>query len=179
MTRWAVLAGMAAAGAASLTPAPAAADEPVRPEAHDPGIYPPPGSGVGLMLAGLGTTAFWYGGAVSFSYLWPDAPGADDLRIPVAGPWMALADTGCAETNPDCGLFGVILRAVLTTIDAVGQTGGVAVMVEGAFLPTSEGRPAKKRRLPPPRLQRAPEADVSAVPFVSGDAVGVGFVGRF
>ncbi len=151
-------------------PATARGDEPVRPDVADPGVHPPRGTGTSLVLAGLGTTAFWYGGAVGFSYLWPDAPGADDLRIPVAGPWMALADTGCAKTDPDCSLFTVVIRAILTTVDAVGQTGGVLVAAEGAFLTTSDGqRPRKRRRA----------ATVTPVPFTAGDAVGMGFVGTF
>lgn len=159
------------AAASTLTlAAPASADEPVRPDAADPGAHPPRGTGTTLVLAGLGTTAFWYGGAVGFSYLWPDAPGADDLRVPVAGPWMALADTGCAKTDPDCSLFTVVIRAILTTVDAVGQTGGVLVAGEGVFLTTRD------RRTPPTPRRRV---GVTPVPFTSGDALGIGVVGAF
>ncbi len=161
-----------------LVALPAGADEPERPTRRDPGVYPPPGAQTGLFFAGLGATAGWYGAAVGFSYLFPDAPGADDLRIPVAGPWMALADTGCAETDPDCSIFVVVLRAILTTIDAVGQTGGVAVMAEALFMPTQERAPARPERRQ--RLRRTSGVSVHPAPYVGGhDGVGLGVVGSF
>lgn len=157
---------------------PAAADEPVRPARRDPGVYPPPSAQWGLFFGGLGATAGWYGAAVGFSYLFPDAPGADDLRIPVAGPWMALADTGCAEDDPDCSTFIVVLRAILTTMDAVGQTGGVAVMAEALFLPTQDQSAPRRRERP--RLRRETGVVVRPAPMVAGsDGVGLGVVGSF
>jgi hypothetical protein len=154
------------------------ADEPVRPVRRDPGAYPPPSAQPGLFFVGLGATAAWYGAALGFSYLWPDAPGANDLRIPVAGPWMALADTGCADTDPNCSIFIVVLRAILTTMDAVGQAGGVAVMAEALFLPTQEVAPAPPRRRP--RLQRETGAKLLPAPMLAGqDGVGLGIVGSF
>ncbi|MEZ4221239.1 MAG: hypothetical protein R3B13_09925 [Polyangiaceae bacterium] len=160
---------------------PALADEPQRPERFDPSDYPPPHARWNLLLAGAGATAVWYGTAVGFSYLWPDAPGAKDLRIPVAGPWMALADTGCASDDPNCSTFTVVLRAILTTMDAIGQTGGVAVMVEAAVMPTREAAPPTRRRLPPLRLQRE-DAGIrwQPVPFTAGrDGLGLGIAGQF
>jgi hypothetical protein len=165
----------------TLSSAPGAhADEPVRPERFEPGDYPPPYARWNLLIAGAGTTAAWYGAAVGFSYLWPDAPGADDLRIPVAGPWMALADTGCADDDPGCSTFTVVLRAILTTMDAVGQTGGVAVMVEALTMPTQEARPRPKK-LPPVRLRRQDaKFEWRPVPFTAGkDGLGLGVAGRF
>jgi hypothetical protein len=158
---------------------PASADEPVRPVRHDPGVYPPPSTQPELFFVGLGVTAGWYGAALGFSYLWPGAPGADDLRIPVAGPWMALADTGCADDEPNCSIFIVVLRAILTTMDAVGQTGGVAVMAEAIFLPTQEAAPPPRQRRRP-RLQRETSVLVRPAPLLAGqDGVGLGLVGSF
>jgi hypothetical protein len=158
---------------------PALADEPEPPARRDAGVYPPPSAQTGLFFAGLGATAGWYGAAVGFSYLFPDAPGADDLRIPVAGPWMALADTGCADNDPDCSIFIVVLRAILTTMDAVGQTGGVAVMAEAIFLPTQEqAAPTRERRRP--RLRRETGVVVRPAPVVAGqDGLGLGIIGSF
>jgi hypothetical protein len=158
---------------------PALADEPEPPARRDAGVYPPTGVQTGLFFAGLGATAGWYGAAVGFSYLFPDAPGAEDLRIPVAGPWMALADTGCADDDPDCSIFIVVLRAILTTMDAVGQTGGVAVMAEAIFLPTQEqAAPTRERRRP--RLRRETGVVVRPAPVVTGrDGIGLGVVGSF
>lgn len=163
----------------SLLPAsPAAADEPVELIDRDPSIFPPPSTRWPLLGVGAATTAVWYGGALGFSYLWPDAPGANDLRIPVAGPWMALADTGCADTDPDCSTFIVVLRAILTTMDAVGQTGGVLVMGEALFLPTAEPAPVGPRR--EPRAERKPGPTMFPAPMSTGkNGWGFGIVGRF
>jgi hypothetical protein len=151
----------------------ASADEPVRTESYDPGVYPPPSARWGLLAAGAGTTLVWYGGAVGFSYLWPDAPGANDLRVPIAGPWLALADTGCADDNPDCSTFTVVLRAILTAVDGIGQAGGLAVVGEALFLPTAAAPSS-----PAPRRQAA--LSVKPVPMLAGGgAVGFGLVGQF
>lgn len=167
---------IAAALVTVLAASPAQADEPVREEKYEPEAHPPTGTGSRMFWAGAITTGVWYGGALSFSYLWPSAPGADDLRIPVAGPWMALGDTGCAKNDPNCGLFGVILRALLTTIDAVGQTGGVLIMVESLFLQTDEPGPRRERKLPPAK----DEARITPTPIVTDSgAVGLGISGRF
>ncbi|MCC6214977.1 MAG: hypothetical protein IT376_08920 [Polyangiaceae bacterium] len=154
--------------------APAArADEPVRPVESDPGVFPVSGARPALFFTGLAVTAAWYGAALPFAYAWPHAPGADELKIPVAGPWMALAKTGCAEDDPGCSDFEVVLRAILTTIDAVGQAGGVLVMLEAPFVPVSDAPRARKPR-------RRPGAGVEwrVAPRV-GAGVGLGVVGSF
>ena len=162
----------------TLGPRAALADEPVRPTRVDPGLYPPSGTQLNLALVGVGVTSFWYGAALGASYAWPDAPGAADLRIPVAGPWMALGETGCADDDPNCSMFTVVLRAILTTIDAVGQTGGVLAVAEAAFMPTQAAAPAKGRPLP--RLRREQGMLVRPVPYAAGkDALGLGLVGQF
>jgi hypothetical protein len=94
------------------------------------------------LIAGAASTAAWYGLALGASYAWPDTVGAKDLRIPVAGPWMALSHSGCGDVA-DCSKLIVVLRAIATTLDAIGQAGGVAIMAEGLFLPTQE--PKRKR----------------------------------
>jgi hypothetical protein len=157
---------------------PAFADEPERPTFVDSGVYPPSGTQLPLFFVALGATAGWYGAALGFSYLFPDAPGAKDLRIPVAGPWMALADTGCRSDDPDCSKFIVVLRAILTTMDAIGQTGGVAVMGEALFLSTQDPAPTRPRRRP--RLRRESRVRITPAPVLSGkDGVGFGVVGQF
>jgi hypothetical protein len=147
------------------------ADEPVRETRYDPGAYPPPAARWNLVLGGFGATAAWYGAAVGFSYWFPDAPGAEDLRIPVAGPWMALADTGCADDDPDCSTLIVVLRAILTTVDGVGQAGGLLVMTEGLFLPT---------RAPAARRRRSAALELRPAPLVTGrDGLGLAVNGKF
>jgi hypothetical protein len=63
--------------------------------------------------------------------------GAKDLRIPVAGPWIAFSHSGCGPVA-DCHEAIVVLRAIATALDGIGQIGGVALMGQGLFLPTQE-----------------------------------------
>jgi hypothetical protein len=109
--------------------------------------YPPPSARTNLLIAGAATTAAWYGLALGSSYLWPDTVGANDLRIPVAGPWIALGHSGCGNVA-DCSKVIVVLRAIATTIDAIGQAGGVAIAAEGLFLPTQEPKRTRAELLP-------------------------------
>jgi hypothetical protein len=145
--------------------------------ASDRPIYPPASARTNTLIAGAATTAVWYGGAVGFSYLWPDAPGATDLRIPIAGPWMALADTGCAKDDPDCSVILVIFRALLTGIDGVGQAGGLLVMAEGLFLPTEAPRTGLYR---PSREKPSLSLSLRPAPMLSERGeIGLGVAGRF
>jgi hypothetical protein len=148
------LLGRAAAAAllcaAALVTSPSYADEPRPPESDtNPRTRPHSPAQVNLMLLGAGITAVWYGAAVGTSYLWPDSDGAASLRIPVAGPYMALAKTGCSDTEPLCDTLDVIVRTVFTALSAIGQTGGVLVLGEGLFLPTA------------PRARRAAHSEAS------------------
>jgi hypothetical protein len=111
----------------------------------------------------------WYGVGAGTRFLWSDAPGAEDLLIPVAGPWMALAQTGCPESEPDCSIVETILRATLTTLSGVGQIGGIGIIGEGLFVPTRSDRAATK----------APELRAQLQPLVAGDRLGLGVVGVF
>lgn len=131
--------------------------------------YPPPSARTSLALTGSAVFVGWYGVALGWSYLEPDAPGATDLRIPVVGPWMAVGQAGCSKGNPDCSTAWVVVRAILQAMDGVGQAGGLAVIGESLFLPTRE--PVRARTSVAPSLR--------PVPFVAGDALGFGFHGSF
>jgi len=104
--------------------------------------YPPPSARRNLIIVGLASTAVWYGGAVAASYAVPDAAGAKDLRIPLAGPWMSLSHTGC-DGGSDCNTLLIVLGAIATTLDGIGQAAGLALAAEGLFMPTQE--PKRKR----------------------------------
>ncbi len=159
-----------------LAPKLAHADEPVRVTTYDPGEYPPPSARWGLLAAGAGSSLVWYGGGLACSYLWPDAPGARDLRIPVAGPWMALADTGCADGDPDCSTFMVVTRAILTTMNGIGQVGGLAIVGEALFLPTATAETAARRAA----ARRTSSLRVRALPVLAPEGgVGLGVFGQF
>jgi hypothetical protein len=155
----------------------AAADEPVRTETYDAGAYPPSSTRFSLFAVGASMSLASYGGAVGSSYLWPDAPGARQLRIPVAGPWLSLGHTGCADTNPGCATLGIVLRAVLTGLDGVVQAGGLALITEALFLPTAApadvGARSRSRRTHA-GLRLRP------VPIVtSSEMFGLGVAGQF
>lgn len=170
--------GCALAACLVALAAPALADEPTPPSYYDPTAYPPPWTRWALIGAGLGSTAVWYGGALGFSYLFPDAPGANDLRTPIIGPFLALRETGCASDEPDCSIFIPVLRAILTTMDGIGQVGGLAVALEGVFLPTIEpaAEPTRPRRL---RLERT-ESSLHVAPIVTHNGgLGLGLSGTF
>ena len=141
----------------------------------DPAVdqYPPPSARTNLVLAGVATTAVWYGLALGASYAWPDTVGANDLRIPVAGPWLALSHSGCGNVS-DCSKLLVVVRAIATTLDAIGQAGGLAFVAEGLFLPTRE--PSRER--PPARAK--PSGFKWQPTFDAGkNTVGFGVLGVF
>jgi len=152
---------------------------------------PPPATRWKLVLGGVATTAAFYAMAQPFSYAWPDAPGGYDLRVPVVGPWMALADTGCAADNPGCSKVWYVTRAILTAIDGLGQAGGIAIAFEGIFLPTSDrvaaspapGIPHRRSTDPEPQRKEPSEPEkifLGPTPIPVGQAgVGIGLFGVF
>ena len=143
--------------------------EPLTPAPVD---RPPPSAKTYLILGGLATTAVGYGLAVGGSYMAPDNPGAKDLRIPVAGPWMSLAKTGCKDDDDSCSPAGLVFGALLTIIDGVVQAGGLAIAAEGLFLNTSSRSAAPTKK--------AAATTLRAVPLDFGRrSLGMGFVGTF
>jgi hypothetical protein len=116
------------------------ADEPTEaPVQYRTERYPSEGTGTSLVLAGAAITLGSYGVAFGTSYLWPHAPTAEDLRLPIVGPAMAVAGAGCAEREREAGCSTpiVVVRTVLAAIGGIGQLGGLALIAEGLFLPTS------------------------------------------
>ncbi len=138
---------------------------------------PPAGARTTTIVAGAATTAISYGLALGASYLWtePDLRGSTDLRIPIAGPWMALSKTGCPTSNPDCSTVTLVIGAILNVFDGVVQVGGLGIVGEGLFLNTSSGRPAPRKA-----AAHATGPTVRAVPFnFERGGVGLGVVGTF
>lgn len=166
----------------SFLAAPAYAAPPAMAEAPSPsassaaalpvGDVPPPSARANLIIVGATTTAVSYGLALGASYLWKpdDLNGSKDLRIPLAGPWLALGKTGCSNNDPSCSKPLLVIGALLQVIDGVAQAGGLGIVGEGLFLNTSSSRAPKK----------AAAASVQAVPFnFEKGGVGLGFVGTF
>ncbi|MCC6552805.1 MAG: hypothetical protein IT372_07255 [Polyangiaceae bacterium] len=151
--------------AASLSAATAAAEEPAPP----PPRYPPSSVRPRLIAGGLVVTGLAYGAGFLAASSWPEVPGSSELKIPVVGPWMALAKNDCAPDDPDCG-FILYMRGFLTIIDGLMQLGGLGIAGEGVFMTTEasstpEARPAAIR--------------VRPTPIVAASGAGLGVVGTF
>jgi hypothetical protein len=160
----------------------ARADEPTLAEAHyDPNEYPPPGTRGRLLLTGAGLTVGWYAAALGSSFLWQNAPNAKDLRIPVAGPWIALTDVGCGPKEPECETAIVIFRTAVTIVSGVGQLGGLVVFWEGLFLESGpSGAPAAPKSASARDRREKAGLDWSPVPVALPDgSLGLGVTGRF
>jgi hypothetical protein len=150
---------------------------------------PPESSRWLLMGVGVGTTALWYAGALGLREMWPSQAHRTDLQIPVAGPFMDLTHTGCPSWNTGCSKFQLVVRTLLVTLDAIGQAGGVALVLQGAVLSTSSGE-SPARSMPSAgapvsvsrsTTRRRSERSVSAVPMPWFDETGggIGIVGQF
>jgi hypothetical protein len=132
--------------------------------------YPPSSVRPKLIAGGLTLTGLAWGAAFLSASTWPEVPGSDELKIPVVGPWMALAKNGCAPDDPDCG-FTLYLRAILTIADGLVQLGGLGIAGEGIFM-TTEAAPAPERKT-------GAKVTIRPVPLVSGSTTGFGVVGTF
>jgi hypothetical protein len=136
-------------------------------EAEEPQRYPPSSVRVKLVAGGLVVMGLAYGAGFLAASSWPDAPGASQLKIPVVGPWIALANNACAADDPDCG-FVLYLRGFLTVLDGLMQLGGLGIAGEGIFMTTEASAPA-----------RASAVIVRPAPIVTGTSAGLGVVGAF
>lgn len=163
----------------------ARAEEPTIDEVeYHPAELPPDAARGRVLIVGLALTAGWYGAAVGTSFLWPDAPNARDLRLPIVGPWMALGNTGCGAEESGCTTVKVVARTALAVVSGVGQAGGVVALLEGILMDTRGGAPQPKR---PPKSahevgrERDGRAslDWMAVPVALPNGGGIEVVGRF
>ncbi|WP_437503389.1 hypothetical protein [Sorangium sp. So ce1099] len=157
-------AALALAAALVLTAANASAEEPPAPARH-----PPSSVRAKLIFGGVGVTAVAYGAAFLAASSWPEVPGSSELKIPIAGPWLALAKNGCAADDPDCGAK-LYLRGALTVIDGLAQLAGLGLVGEGIFMTTEA---------PSTRPPSAPALTVRAAPVITATGMGLGVVGTF
>jgi hypothetical protein len=161
--------------AALCAPSDAAAEEPTIDQIeYHPAELPPDGARSRVILVGAALTAGWYGAAVGTSYLWPDAPNAKDLRLPVVGPWLALGDVGCGSSERSCTTAPLVLRTAFAVLSGVGQAGGLFAIVEGLLMDTGAS-PAPSA----PREKTKQGASWSAAPVVLSDGAGIELFGRF
>lgn len=145
---------------------------PTQPKPAPKPDLPPPSTRLNLALTGVGITAGFYGGALASSLIWNKGPWAEEIRIPIVGPWMAMPYFKCGDAEPNCGTALVIVRGVLAGIDGIGQAGGLFVALESLFLPVRSKQSAR----PAPR---STHARLRPVPFFAGrDGIGLGIVGE-
>ena len=165
------------------TSPPAVAQEPTPPEStYATEDFPPSSVGTSLLIGGAAATGGFYALGLGTSLLFPDAPNAKSLRIPIAGAFIALGDVGCGPEEGDCDTVTVVARTIVASLSALGQAGGLALMVEGLFLPTSPSQRAsagRRERRPIDTAGSARDGDWYAAPFSSRDGFGLLFGGTF
>lgn len=155
---------LALAMALSILAAPALAHAQ---EQAKPMRYPPSSVRLKLIAGGVLIAGVAYGIGFLAATQWSDAPGAQDLKIPVAGPWIAFANNGCP--SGDCGAIPYV-RGVLTVLSGLAQAGGVGLVGEGIFMTTES---SKARRADSARLTLRP------VPIIGAEHGGLGLVATF
>jgi len=129
---------------------------------------PSPAAPTNLALTGVAVTGVWYGGALGSSLIWSNAPWSGVMKIPFAGPWISLKDIECGN-EPDCTTLLVVTRAVLMSIDGLGQAAGVAFVLESVFMPSSARAKTK---------EKSARSSLRPFPLVTADVVGVGLAGE-
>lgn len=190
------LVGSAIGLATILAGATASASEPEASRRYEDDRLPPAGTQLNVALAGAAITAGFYLPALGTSYIWSDSPGASDQRIPVVGPWIKIGRTQLCKDKPfddNCNNFAIVAGAVLLGLDALGQTGGVAMLLQSLFLSTAPNTPVRgaggttlysksfsQRPSHSPYLWNAGPVEMSPAPFVgAGSDLGLALTGRF
>jgi hypothetical protein len=159
----------AAAPPASDPAGSASAPSSSRLRAPDDQALPPPSARWNLLFTGLAVTGVSYGLVLGASYAWPDERNSSELRIPIAGPWMAIANTGCSEKDPDCSTVTLVFTAVLIGMDGVLQAGGLGLALESVLMKTAT-----------PKSRASTLPTLRPVPYIAGkDAMGLGLAGTF
>ncbi len=129
--------------------------------------YPPSSVRLPLILGGSFVTLAAYGITVASALTWDDVPGADAMLVPIVGPWIAVAQNGCAPDDPDCGAI-LWIRGILLVIDGIAQAGGLGLIGEGIFMTTEADAPAEK-----------PATSWMVAPVVTPTQTGIGVIGSF
>ncbi len=120
-----------------------------------------------LLSTGAGLFVLSYGGSVISGAL-SDRDDDKRLFIPVAGPWMNLANRTCAAPTP-CGENEDVAKAMIVTSGIV-QGAGVLLALGSLIVPeTTSIRERTKSARP----------GVTVLPMSFGAGAGIGAVGRF
>ncbi len=159
----------------------------------DPGApldvhYPPPLVRLKLITAGVLVTGAAWGISFACAQAWPEVPqpkdgstvetgppGSNQLKIPIAGPWIALGKSGCAADDPNCGAGKIGIRAALYVLDGIAQLAGLGLIAEAIVMKT-EAPPAKKSSFL--TIKRG-SLEAVPVPITTPTMTGIGFAGTF
>jgi hypothetical protein len=159
----------------SPDPVPSPDAEPATPEAEpippedEVMRYPPSSVRLPLIIGGSFVTLAAYGITLASALTWDDVPGADAMKIPVVGPWIALAQNDCAPDDPDCGAI-LVVRSILLVVDGIAQAGGLGLIGEGIFMTTEANAPEAEEKK---------KASWSVAPVITPTHAGFGVVGAF
>jgi hypothetical protein len=134
--------------------------------------YPPSSVRPKIIGGGIAVTAIAYGVGFVAAETWPEAPGASSLKIPIVGPWMAIAQNKCGDPNEKDCTGSIWIRGVLTAIGGIAQLAGLGLVAEGIAMKTEA--PAAK-----PDAASTTAFVVRPVPIVTPTVAGVGLVGTF
>lgn len=183
MRAFASIAFAATLGCALFASSEARAEEPPPP----PVRYPPSSVRPRLIAGGLLITGIGYGAAILGSEAGPNWPGAQELKVPVIGPWWALGLNRCPERTDVNFLTGKpsvfrekcegyeYLRAGLLILDGLVQAAGLAIVVEAITMKTEATASPKKSAM---------RFDLGSVtfhptPLISPTVAGLGLTGTF
>jgi hypothetical protein len=150
-------------------PAASAEEPPVAPLRYPPSSVRPKLVVGGLLITGIGYGAAFLGSEAGLNW-----PGAQELKVPVIGPWWALGLNACPKDDPGCDAF-VYLRAGLLVLDGLVQAAGLGIVAE-AILMKTEATPAAPK---PVTAFQFGSFTVHPTPLVSPTTAGLGFVGTF
>jgi hypothetical protein len=107
------------------------------------------GSGILVFGVAYGTSAIVAGTS--------DHPGDKHLYVPVAGPWMDIADRGDCGASSGRSCDNETTNKVLLVADGVFQGLGVLSIIGGMFTPeTREMTETAKKQAPKPSIHVAP-----------------------
>lgn len=137
--------------------------------------YPPPSTRWKLAGIGLLVTGAAWGASFASGQNWSTVPGASQLRIPVAGPWIALGKSGCATDEPDCAAAKIGIRGVLYVLSGITQLAGLGLIAEAIVMKTEAPRERSTSFLG----VRYRGVEIAPVPITSPTMNGIGLVGTF
>jgi hypothetical protein len=135
--------------------------------------YPPSSVRPKMIIGGLAIAGIAYASGYLVAVGTPAVPGSEALKVPVVGPWVALAQNNCAPGNPTCGasIYG---RGALLVLEGLVQIAGLGLAGEGLFM-TTEGSAPKPAQVG----WSAGGITFQPTPLVTARVTGLGITGTF